>query len=111
MIKSFVVAALVAVVAPVAIEGPDFDDSLSAEEGPPLEKSSSGEDPEDQSSKDSSDEDGPPTEDEALDPYDPERVRKEWRKRYPRIQHLHVNVPEGVVIFLAHEARKNDGPE
>jgi len=48
MIKSFVVAALVAVVAPVAIEGPDFDDSLSAEEGPPLEKSSSGEDPQDQ---------------------------------------------------------------
>ena len=51
IIKSFVVAALVAVVAPVAIEGPDFDDSLSAEEGPPLEKSSSGEGPEGQSAE------------------------------------------------------------
>ena len=89
MKKSFVVAALVAVVAPVAIEGPDFDDSLSAKEGPPLEKSSYGES-QDQNSKDSSDEDGPPLEDEALDPYDPEqghwpKRRKVWRKRYPRI--------------------------
>ena len=68
--KSFVVDAPVSLAAPLLFGGPDDENSSVGEEAPPLDESTSGEEPEDNSSEDSTDEDGPSGEKEEYDPYD-----------------------------------------